>query len=437
MHKTLVIALSAVAILAIATETPSARETLGGMRQRLRSAHEKKDYPQMRQAASDIHKFLHHSPNSTYDLACAAALMGDKDVAIQLLTKAVAARQTFPLEKDDDLVSLRSDPRFQALLPAMKRHLEPLSNSTRVTTVAEKALLPEDIAYDSISDSFFLSSVLTRKIVRFDRRHPEKLTVFADLSSSPGWPLFALALDSNHSVLWTTAAAIPDFAATSKTDSGKTALIKLDLKTGRELARYSPKEDQQPRALGDMTVLADGTVIVSDGLRGGVYRLRPGAAQLEDISSGQFISPQTPAATPDGKYVFVADYTRGIGRINLHSQQVLWLRSEDSVSTNGIDGLYLNGSSLYAVQNGSSPERIVRYLLDSSMEQIKKMEILESNSPGLGDPTHGVFIGQDFYFIANSGWDKLDDHGKLKPGAEFTAPEIRRFVASPHNEHIQ
>lgn len=35
----------------------------------------------------------------------------------------------------------------------------------------------------------------------------------------------------------------------------------------------------------------------------------------------------------------------------------------------------------------------------------------------LGDPTHGGIAGDFFYYIANSGWDALDDHGNLKTGA--------------------
>ena len=437
MRKALILALSLIAILSSAEEAPSARETLAGMRQRLRSAYDKKDYPEMRQAASDIHAFLHGAPNATYDLACAAALNGDKDEAIRLLTKAIATRQSFPIEKDEDLASLRSDPRFQALVSEMKRHLEPLSTSASVARISEKDLLPEDIAYDRASDSFLLTSVLAKKIVKISRQHPEKLTVFADLSTSPGWPLFALGLDAKHSVLWIAASALPDFVPAPKADAGKSALIKLDLKSGKELARYSPPDDKQAHALGDLTILRDGTVIVSDGLRGGVYRLRPDAAELESIDARQFISPQTPAATADGKFVFIPDYTRGIGRIDLTNGQVLWLDSDDTVASNGIDGLYVSGQSLYAVQNGSNPERIVRYRLDREMRRITQMEVLESNSPGLGDPTHGIFVDHDFYFIANSGWDKLDDHGKLKSGAEFSSPEIRRLAAHPRERHIQ
>lgn len=62
-------------------------------------------------------------------------------------------------------------------------------------------------------------------------------------------------------------------------------------------------------ALGDMTLLANDEVIVSDGAAGGVYRLRTDTTNdvgLERIDRGDFISPQTLAALPDGQHVLVA-----------------------------------------------------------------------------------------------------------------------------------
>jgi hypothetical protein len=34
-------------------------------------------------------------------------------------------------------------------------------------------------------------------------------------------------------------------------------------------------------------------------------------------------------------------------------------------------------------------------------------------------------VGREFYFIANSGWDRLAEDGTVKPGAAFEAPTIR------------
>jgi hypothetical protein len=42
--------------------------------------------------------------------------------------------------------------------------------------------------------------------------------------------------------------------------------------------------------------------------------------------------------------------------------------------------------------------------------------VLEANWADLGDPTHGVVVGDDFYFIANSGWDRVDRNGTMTAG---------------------
>jgi hypothetical protein len=49
---------------------------------------------------------------------------------------------------------------------------------------------------------------------------------------------------------------------------------------------------------------------------------------------------------------------------------------------------------------------------------------------GLGDPTHGTFVGDDFHFIADSGWSHLDDHGELNPGEKMSSATIRKIKAA-------
>jgi hypothetical protein len=183
-----------------------------------------------------------------------------------------------------------------------------------------------------------------------------------------------------------------------------------------------------PRAaLGDMVLTREGIPIVSDGDGGGVYRVLEN--KLERIDDGAFISPQTPTMHPDGKHVFVPDYARGIGILDLATRQVKWLNQGEH-AVNGIDGLYLNRGSLIATQNGTSPERVIRFELDSNLSRIVSEEIIERSRPMLGDPTHGAVVGDFFYYIANSGWSQVDDHGDLKPGAKFTPPSIRRYRIS-------
>jgi hypothetical protein len=141
---------------------------------------------------------------------------------------------------------------------------------------------------------------------------------------------------------------------------------------------------------------------------------------------GDFPSPQTPALSADEKVLYVPDYVRGIAAMDLATRAVRWLRPADDIALSGIDGLYVYQGSFLAVQNGTKPARVVRFTLD-----LQHQEVLEANTPGLGEPTHGRMIGDTFYFIANAGWDAYDDQGKKKDGHPPVVSEIRKIRIEP------
>jgi hypothetical protein len=177
-----------------------------------------------------------------------------------------------------------------------------------------------------------------------------------------------------------------------------------------------------------MTVSGDGDVFVSDGDSGAVYRVDHNEDKLDIlVDKGTFRSPQTPALSPDGRRLLVPDYSRGIGIVDLANKQVKLLQHPKELSLGGIDGMYLSGRTLIAIQNGTVPERLIRMTLDESLARVLRWETIEANWPGLGDPTHGVIAGDQFYFIANSGWDRMADDGSVKPGATFDPATVRRM----------
>ena len=53
--------------------------------------------------------------------------------------------------------------------------------------------------------------------------------------------------------------------------------------------------------------------------------------------------------------------------------------------------------------------------------------MLEANTPGLGEPTHGTIVGNTFYFIANTGWEQYDDQGKKKAGSAPVESTVRKI----------
>ncbi|THD06903.1 lactonase family protein [Rhodanobacter lindaniclasticus] len=175
-----------------------------------------------------------------------------------------------------------------------------------------------------------------------------------------------------------------------------------------------------------MALTKEGDVIVSDGDGGGIYRLPFNGEHLKRIDNGDFMSPQTVAVAADGVHVYVPDYVRGIGVLDIATKQVRWLSMRGRFALNGADGLYLAGNRLIVVQNGLSPQRIAVFTLDASGMGIVAERIVERSTKSLGTPTHGVVVGSDFYYIANSGWDALDERGRLKPGTTMSDPTVRR-----------
>jgi hypothetical protein len=138
---------------------------------------------------------------------------------------------------------------------------------------------------------------------------------------------------------------------------------------------------------------------------------------------GEFPSPQTPALSTDEQTLYVPDYLRGIAAIDLKTRAVKWLKPADGIALSGIDGLYVYNDSFIAVQNGTTPERIVRFSMD-----LRKQEVLEANWPDLGEPSHGTIVGDTFYFLANTGWDRYDDQGKKKTGSGPVTSTAHKIV---------
>jgi hypothetical protein len=103
----------------------------------------------------------------------------------------------------------------------------------------------------------------------------------------------------------------------------------------------------------------------------------------------------------------------GVATVDPATRTVSWIAHADTVALNGIDGMYLVGHVLYAIQNGTSPERVTRFVLDPDLRRVVDWSVVERATPDLGDPTHGVVVDDQFYFIANSGWDRFGDDGHI------------------------
>jgi hypothetical protein len=290
----------------------------------------------------------------------------------------------------------------------------------------DSTLLIEDVAWDARTRTWYLSSVHQRRVLAIG---PDgRIRDFVPAGGDGLWAAFAMALDTAGNRLWITTAATPEGLGTPRSELGRTAVLGFDLRTGALAERHELQCDSTARALADIALMEDGSLVVSDSRGGGLYALHPGRAGLDPIvPRGAFRSPQGPAGIPGTDDVLVADYSRGLARVTRATGAVRWLEGPAGFVLKGIDGIQLRDHSLIVVQNGVHPNRVARLEFDAGYSRIVSAQILEAGLPALSEPTHGTWVGEDFVFIANSGWAAMRDDGNFAPGAVLQRSQLRRI----------
>ena len=415
--------LSSVVIAALLSASPedgaksAAQLRLDALNEQIRAAHTAGDARAYMARSRDMLEFLNASPSSILQVMSAQAFSHDDEGALASFEQFVAMGQSSPGTLESPVFAdLRKSERFKALEARMHANEEPVARGSTVFEIQETGLVPEDIDYDPATRRFYVSSVLKNKLLAFDTAG--RGTVFAQAPDS--LPAMALKVDPKRRRLWVTEVGLNGFASVARQKWNTSVILVYDLDSGHLIHRL---EGPAHATFGDLALTPDGDAIVSDN-DGGVYRVDHETWRMERLDAGEFISPQTPAVSPDGHSAYIPDYVRGIALLDLRTKSVTWMAGGHALS--GIDGLYLTGRTLLATQNGASPERVVRFELDKSMTRIVSESIIERATPTLGDPTHGIVLDGFFYYIANSGWDGLQDDGTAKPGSVPARSRIMR-----------
>lgn len=417
----------AVAALAV----PAHAATVAPWRQHYRAAidaHTRKDYKLFREELLKVREVIGGNSGLSYNLACSEALLGHKGAALDYMREYAASGLMTNVLADSDLVSVWAGPDFQRLALRIKANGRTAAPSTLVHTFADAGALIEDVSHDAHTGTWYASSVRRGLVFAFDSSGTERrLAVAPD-----GWGAFAVSVDSIRRLLWVSVAALPTTDGYSEADSGRSALVCWDLVAGKVRKRLETPRTGARRLLGDMCLARDGTVYVSDSFQGTIYRARPQDDSLQVVvADGVIRGPQTPALAADGKRLYVADAGTGISIVELATGQVTPMRCKPGVCLEGIDGMVLSGGSLYAVQNGTRPQRVARLVLDAKGDSIESWALCEQGGLSLGEPTHGVIVDGGFVFIANSGWERLGRDEKLKDSLGARPAQLRRVPLAP------
>lgn len=390
-----------------------------------REAYAARDFASYLANAKQAAELRPNHPRLLYNLARAYALNGEPKQAVQLLEQLAKMGMLTRLETDGELEKQLAASDFQNLKILFERNRQPLNRSSRAFTLPEKDLLTEGIAYDSISRRFFVGSVRQRKILVVSQ--DGKTSEFSSPQDSL-WSVLGMKTDEKRRLLWVCTTAFPQMLGFKKTDEGVSGIFKYDLKSGKLLKKYLLPGGTGKHGLGDLVVAQNGEVFATDSVSPAIYRINPKSDEIEPfLLDKSFASLQGLTFTTDEKHLFVADYSLGIFSVEMATKKITWLTPGSEVVALGVDGLYFHQGELIGVQNGTSPQRVVRFSLSKNRLRLTQAETLEANHADFNEPTLGVLAGDDFYFIANSQWEMVNEKGETGEPEKWREPVVLRL----------
>lgn len=388
-------------------------------------AYQAKDYARFLENMKQAAALRPDHPRIVYNLSAAYALNGRKAEAIDWLARLARMGLAYDAGKDDDFVSIRDSREFANVLALFRNNRSPVGVASQAFTVQEKGLVPESVAYDPPTKSFYVSSVYRRKILRVT---PKGVAEEFATERDGLWSVMGMKVDAARRELWVCTAAQPQMSNYVAAERGRSGVFKFDLSTGKLAGKYVLPDDSKQHWLGDLALDSRGDVYATDSLSPALYRLRRGADKFETVLEGEpFVSPQGLDFTPDEKRLFVADYAKGVFVVDLATKHLAPLAPAPDSTMLGIDGLYFYRGRLVAVQNGVNPNRVVQFFLSKDLSRVERFETVAANLSAFDEPTLGVVVKDDFYFIANSQWGTIDEQGKLAPPEKLKEPVVLKL----------
>jgi sugar lactone lactonase YvrE len=352
-----------------------------------------------------------------YNLARAQARNGRAEAAVATLRRIAAHRVAADLAADTDLDSIRNEPGYAEVVGeiAALRRLRISSGAAPAFTIRQKGLVPEGVAFDPVTQSFFLSSIRERKVLRI--RANGETSDFVPAARDGLRAAAGIAADPKRRTLWVASEAMPHMRGFRKDDPPESAVFEYDLDSGKLRKEHRPSFAGKAPAFDDLTVAPDGRVYVNDGQSPRIFTLTPETGNLEVfLESDALRGTQGLAVTPDGKSLYASDYN-GLVRIDLATRRIDPISVPPDLALNGIDGLVYADRGLVGIQNGISPHRVIRLDLAPDGVTVARSRILEMNHPAFDEPTLGVVVGDRLYFTANSqGGRFLDEKHPISPG---------------------
>ena len=248
------------------------------------------------------------------------------------------------------------------------------------------ALEPVGLAYDSASRRFVVGDGHDNKLIVADEVFNHVNDLIGATSAGFG-RLSAVEIDTRRGDLW----------VTSSEANGLASIHKLQLVSGRVLARLDMPESLKPIAISDFAVLDSGGLLLLDSAGGRLVPVKSVAGPFERAIPLK-VTGAASLATAEGK-VYVA-HERGLSVVDLADGRVIEVAVPKGASLGGLRRIRWTRGTLLALQTDGDFTRMVRIRLSRRGQAATEIEPLDRGAASAGT---ALTISRDAaYYVATT-----------------------------------
>jgi hypothetical protein len=252
------------------------------------------------------------------------------------------------------------------------------------TSLYAPGVTPSALAYDVVSRRFVIAEAHTRTLQVVDERS-QRVVRFVGSGWTDLFRTTAIDIDVRQGILWAVGSQDGDGSSV-----GTTAVQRLQLVSGRLLDTVPLQKTAGPAAFSDVAVTRDGTVVVLDSLGGRIYRLRPQARSLEQVTKLD-VADAVSAAPASSAVIYVAHRT-GVLRVDVASGTSAPVQAGEAVSLNGIERIRWHGGEIFGIQRTPDGHLgVTRIRLDTAGRRATAMSILDRAASSAAAIMNGLF----------------------------------------------
>lgn len=400
-------------------------------------AYYEQDYGLFRQAMEKLHNARPFNSEYMYQLAIARALQNDKRAAYDLMLQMQRQGLSYDFDATDDSKNIRGTEVYEYLTDLMRRANNPMGEVEEAFSLPEEVLFPEALTWDPSRERLLVGTIRDGSILSVSL-DGEMETLIEANNENGLWGIFDLVVDVENNRLWVTSSAVQQFKGFHPTDLGRSALYEFNLENLELIKRYPVPVDGLPHILANMALAPNGDLFIADAARPIIYKKTPEVDKLIPfMASPEMVSLRGLAIHEKGRVMYVADYEMGILAVDLEGQRARPLDTPETLNVGGIDGLYYWDNHLIVVQNGISPERVLRLELDPNGVKVTNIRPLAVAMEEFNGPNYGAIVDEDFYYFGNSHWVEQGEtfspvqvlRTGLDSGSDIVPPEMQRMLA--------